>query len=104
MRSIWKRHSPLVLLWEVCMKYRQDRAVTVAYAPELAENIINTATGDTLMLLPEAYYDAEFLNEALVDLTIPAGEFSGKTRVQLNDAFFQDALSAGFHYLIPVSE
>lgn len=81
---------------------RKDRHVTIAYAPELAENIINTATGDTLSLLPEAYYNAEFLTEAQVDLTIPAGEFSGKTRVQLNDAFFQDALSAGFHYLIPL--
>ncbi len=80
----------------------KDRVVTTAYAPELAENIINTATGDTLMLLPEEYYNAEFLTEAQVDLTIPAGEFSGKTRVQLNDAFFQDALSAGFHYLIPL--
>lgn len=80
----------------------KDRVVTVAYAPELAENIVNTATGDTLMLLPEAYYDAEFLNQALVDLTIPSGEFSGKTRVQLNDAFFQDALSTEFHYVIPL--
>jgi hypothetical protein len=81
---------------------RQDRVVTIAYAPELAENMINTATGDTLMLLPEAYYNADFLTEAQIDLTIPAGEFSGKTRVQLNDAFFQDALSTGFHYLIPL--
>ena len=73
----------------------KDRVVTIAYAPELAENIINTATGDTLMLLPETYYNADFLNEAQVDVTIPSGEFSGKTRVQLNDAFFLDAVERG---------
>lgn len=81
---------------------KKDRVVTIAYAPELAENIIHTATGDTLSLLPETYYDAEFLTEAQVNVTIPAGEFSGKTRVQLNDAFFQDPLSAVFHYVIPL--
>ena len=80
----------------------QDRVVTIAYAPELGENIINTGTGDTLRLLPESYYDAEFLNTALVDLTIPTGKLSGKTRVQLNDAFFQDPLSSGFNYVIPL--
>ena len=81
---------------------KEDRVVTIAYAPELAENIINTATGDTLSLLPESYYDADFLNEAQLNLTIPAGELSGKTRVQLNDAFFQDPLSAGFNYVVPL--
>jgi hypothetical protein len=81
---------------------KEDRVVTIAYAPELAENIINTATGDTLRLLPVSYYDAEFLNEAQVDLTIPAGELSEATRVQLNDAFFQDPLSSGFNYVVPL--
>ena len=81
---------------------KKDRVVTIAYAPELAENMINTATGDTLRLLPESYYSAEFLTEAQVDLIIPEGEFSGKTRVQLNDAFFLDELSPGFHYVIPL--
>lgn len=80
----------------------QDRTVSIAYAPELAENIINTATGDTIRLLPESYYDAEFLNAAQVDLTIPAGELYGMTRVQLNDAFFQDPLSTGFNYVLPL--
>ncbi|MEX0983029.1 MAG: DUF1735 domain-containing protein [Bacteroidales bacterium] len=80
----------------------EDRVVKIAYAPELAENIINTATGDTLRLLPESYYDAAFLDAAQVDITIPAGEMSGKTRVQLNDAFFQDPLSAGFTYVVPL--
>jgi hypothetical protein len=81
---------------------KKNRDVSVAYAPELAENIINTATGDTLRLLPESYYDADFLSEGQITLTIPSGQFSGKTRVQLNDAFFQDDLSADFTYVIPL--
>ena len=81
---------------------REDRVVTIAYAPDLAENIINTATGDTLRMLPESYYDADFLNAATLDLTIPSGELIGKTRVQLSDAFFQDPLSADFNYVIPL--
>lgn len=79
-----------------------DRVVTVAYAPELAENVINTSSGDTLRLLPESYYDAAFLDAGTIEITIPAGELSGKTRVQLNDSFFQDPLTAGLNYIIPV--
>jgi hypothetical protein len=79
---------------------KEDRVVTIAYAPELAENIINTATGDTLRLLPQTYYEADFLDVAQIDLTIPSGELSGKTRVQLTDAFFQDPLSAQFTYVV----
>ncbi len=80
----------------------KDRVVEIAYAPELAENIINAATGDTLELLPESYYDASFIQQATDNITIPAGAMSGKTRVQLNDAFFQDPLCAEFHYVIPL--
>lgn len=79
-----------------------DRNVTVAYAPELAENLIDAGTGDTLQLLPESYYEAAFLDQGQITLTIPAGEFSGKTRVQLNDAFFQDSLSTNLTYVIPL--
>ncbi|MEX0988055.1 MAG: DUF1735 domain-containing protein [Bacteroidales bacterium] len=79
-----------------------DRIVTIAYAPELAENIVNTATGDTLMLLPESYYDAAFLDAATLEITIPSGKLSGKTRIDLNDAFFQDPLSTGLNYVIPL--
>jgi len=80
----------------------KDRQITIAYAPELAENIIDAATGDTLELLPESYYDASFLASATDIITIPSGEMSGKTRVQLNDAFFQDPLTTEFHYVVPL--
>jgi hypothetical protein len=81
---------------------RQERQITIAYAPELADSIIDAATGDTLELLPESYYDAGFLASPTDIIIIPSGEMSGKTRVQLNDAFFQDPLSAGFHYILPL--
>ena len=81
---------------------KKQREITIAYAPELAENIINAATGDTLELLPESHYDAAFLESATAKVTIPSGEMSGKTRVQLTDAFFQDPLTTGFHYVIPL--
>lgn len=80
---------------------KKQRNITIAYAPELAENIINDANGDTLELLPESYYEAAFLESAAV-VTIQSGEMSGKTRVQLTDAFFMDPLTTGFHYIIPL--
>ena len=81
----------------------KNREITVQYAPELAENIIDAATGDTLELLPESYYTAGFLTAGTDIITIPSGQMSGKTRVQLNDAFFQDPLSTKFHYVIPLN-
>src|SRR3546814_5693863 len=35
-------------------------------------------------------------------MVIPAGSFTGKTRIQLTYAFFQDPLTTGLHYVIPV--
>jgi len=80
----------------------KDREITVAYAPELAENIINEASGDTLELLPETYYDAEFTESGTDNVTIPSGELSGKSRVVLSETFFQDPLTTDFHYVIPL--
>lgn len=80
----------------------KNREITVAYAPELAENMIDAATGDTLELLPESYYDAAFMDGGSHLITIPAGQMSGKTRVDLRDEFFQDPLTADFHYVIPL--
>ncbi|MFC2116384.1 DUF5627 domain-containing protein [Bacteroidota bacterium] len=76
---------------------KTDRIVTVEYAPELGENIY-IIPKDTLELevLPAGYYVADFDK-----IVIPAGEFSGKMRVDLNDAFFEDPLSATTHYVIP---
>lgn len=74
----------------------KNREITVAFAPELASGITD-ALGNELKLLPVEYYDATFDK-----ITIPAGSFSGKLRVNLKDAFFGDPLSTGLRYVIPL--
>lgn len=77
---------------------KKNRIVSVEYAPELGQNIKYINNKDTLGLevLPAAYYEAVF-----DQIIIPSGEFSGKMRVDLKDAFFNDPLSATTHYVIP---
>jgi hypothetical protein len=75
----------------------KDRVLTIELAPELCTNLIDDDSGDPLEILPANYYDATF-NQ----LVIPAGEFFGKVRVELTDAFFQDPLTTGLHYVVPV--
>lgn len=74
----------------------KDRVVSVAFAPELALNI-KDASGKTLKLLPAEYYTATFDK-----ITIPAGSFFGKLRVNLTDAFFADTLSTVLTYVVPL--
>ncbi|MDQ1296794.1 MAG: hypothetical protein QG611_773 [Bacteroidota bacterium] len=74
----------------------KDREITIALAPELASGIINGA-GNELELLPPEYYNATF-NQ----ITIPAGSFLGKLRVNLTDAFFEDSLTTIVRYVIPL--
>lgn len=68
-----------------------DREVYVEFAPELAANLIGVE------LLPDNYYDATFDK-----LTIPAGSFFGKLRVDLTDAFFEDSMTTALKYVIPL--
>ena len=74
----------------------KDRVLTVKLAPELASNITD-ASGNALLLLPNGYYTATFDK-----ITIPAGSFFGKMRVNLTDAFFADPLTIGLKYVLPV--
>lgn len=74
----------------------KDRVLTVELAPELASNITD-GSGNELEILPAAYYTATFDK-----ITIPAGSFTGKMRVDLTDAFFADPLTTGLHYVVPV--
>lgn len=57
-----------------------------------------TNAGDTLRALPASYYT---LNPAST-ITIPKGDFNGRLRVQLTDAFFDDPLSLTGNYVIPL--
>jgi hypothetical protein len=72
-------------------KNTKDRDVFVQFAPELAANLKNVE------LLPADYYQATFDK-----LTIPAGSFFGKLRVNLTDKFFEDPLTTGLKYIIPL--
>jgi hypothetical protein len=74
----------------------KDRVISIELAPELAANITD-GDGNPLEILPSNYYSATFDK-----LVIPAGSFMGKVRVDLTDAFFQDPLTTGLHYVIPV--
>ncbi|MCU0458240.1 MAG: DUF1735 domain-containing protein [Bacteroidales bacterium] len=74
----------------------KDREITVEFAPELAANI-NYGTGTVLELMPSAYYNATFDK-----IIIPAGQFFGKLKVNLTDAFFADTLATGLRYVIPL--
>src|SRR6056297_2379754 len=61
----------------------KDRFVSLEYAPELGENVTDE-NGNAMEMLPPSYYNAAF-----GEITIPAGEFVGRMRVELTDAFFQ---------------
>ena len=75
---------------------KKDRVISIQYAPELAANITD-GSGNKLMLLPTSYYEA-----TLDKIIIPAGSFFGKVRVNLKDAFFNDPLTVGLKYVLPV--
>jgi hypothetical protein len=77
-------------------KNTKDRVLTIEFAPELSSNITD-GTGKALKLLPAGYYNATFDK-----ITIPAGSFFGKMRVNLTDAFFSDPLTTDLNYVIPV--
>lgn len=74
----------------------KDRNISIQLAPELAANLTDGG-GNPLEILPANYYSA-----TLDEIVIPAGSFVGKVRVDLTDAFFQDELSTGLHYVLPV--
>ncbi len=83
---------------------RENRTLKIRLAPELVPNgpttymITNTTPADTLAILPDSYYKAS----SLTDLVIPAGEFTGRIRIDLTDAFFADPKSAKLKYVLPL--
>lgn len=74
----------------------KERVVNIRLAPELVDGAL--VDGRPVQMLPSNYYEGvEFSN-----ITIPAGEFNGKLRVNLTDAFFQDTLTTAVNYVIPL--
>lgn len=76
----------------------KDRVVKIRLAPELVANATITSSGLPLQILPSDYYTISSSSE----IVIPKGEFSGKIRVDLNDAFFSDTLAVKMNYVIPL--
>jgi len=74
----------------------KNRELTIELAPDLTNNITD-ADGNALQILPANYYNA-----TLENITIPKGSHFGKVRVDLTDDFFNDPLSIGLNYVIPV--
>lgn len=74
----------------------QKRVVNIRLAPELVDGA--SVGGRPVQMLPVNYYESmEFSS-----ITIPAGSFNGKIRVNLTDAFFADTLSTDVNYVIPL--
>lgn len=74
----------------------KKRIVDIGLAPELLEGA--TVDGRSLKLLPSNYYEPM----DFTSIEIPSGEFSGKIRINLTDAFFQDSLSTEVNYVLPL--
>lgn len=74
----------------------KERVVNIRLAPELVANAF--VDGRPVQLLPSNYYE----NTTFESIVIPAGEFKGKLRVNLTDAFFADTLSTEVNYVIPL--
>ena len=74
-----------------------DWTVNFEVDHSLADSLL-TAGGDTIRPLPSSYYTLS--NDEY--FTIPKGSFNGTIEVQLNDAFFEDSLSTGVHYVVPL--
>lgn len=63
----------------------------------LAQNLVSDK-GDTIYALPQKYYTLNPQSQVL----IPEGSMRGMIDVQLTDAFLDDELSYGKHYVVPL--
>jgi hypothetical protein len=75
--------------WEWTVDYTLDNT--------LADSLL-TSLGDTLKLLPSAYYTIAPASQ----ITIPSGMFYGSVEVQLTDAFLDDTMAHRTHYVLPL--
>jgi hypothetical protein len=75
----------------------RDWTVNFILNEELAHNV-RTYDGDTILPLPQDYYTMTPISEVI----IPTNSVVGLIEIQLKDAFFEDSLSHGNHYVIPL--
>lgn len=79
--------------------YENDQDVTVQFEVDesLTNNLFNINTGLEIKPMPSSYYTI-----ASNEIVIPKGQTYGMVEVQLTPAFFNDTLSIGQHYVIPL--
>ena len=75
---------------------KSRRTVEIKLAPELLEGV-TFADGRPTMLLPDDYYEI-----SSTKIEIPKGMVRGGTVVTLTDKFFEDPLSTGVNYVLPM--
>jgi len=80
--------------------YENKKSWNVEYMLDttLVPSNLTTSAGDTLKVLPPAYFTLSPLNNVI----IPAGSFDGLILVQLTDAFLDDPLAVKGDYVIPL--
>lgn len=77
---------------------KMDRVIDVELFESLCDSVRFASTGDTVRLMPPAYYTLSSPDKII----IPAGMFNGNIEVQLADAFFDDTLAYRLGYVIPM--
>ena len=88
--------SVLVHQLEECMKIQKTENLQL----NLPLNWLQTL--QMLQVMNFSYCQLRYYNATFDKITIPAGSFFGKLRVNLTDAFFADPLTTGLHYVIPL--
>ena len=76
----------------------QDRIFDLELANNLCNNVLFSAGGDTVRVMPPSYYTLS----SKTQLVIPAGHVNGGIEVHLTDAFFADTLATRLSYVIPL--
>ena len=80
----------------------KDWEVSYVVDPALADSI-TTADGDTILPLPAEYYTIDPNGDyPSGEIIIPSGSFNGKVLIQLEDAFLDDPMAFGHHFVVPL--
>lgn len=76
----------------------KDRVFNFQINEDLCTDVLFSATGDTVRLMPAEYYTLSSASQ----IVIPKGKFNGGVEVQLTDAFFADTIAIQSGYVIPL--
>ena len=77
---------------------KQDRVFNFQINQDLCNDVLFSANGDTVRLMPEEYYTLS----SPIQIVIPKGQFNGGVEVQLTDAFFVETIAVQSGYVIPL--